>query len=108
MRAGSSPSSLAYYLDGVKTALKKGANVNTKGQYGWTGLMEAARNNHNSVVGLLLKTPNIDVNLKDKRGISALHHAVKSKNIEGLKLLLNFPTIDVNFVDPDYGSTLVS
>ena len=64
-------------------------------------------NNHNSVVALLLNTPNIDVNLKnDYRDYygnygfhNALQGAVRRENIEALKLLLNVPNIDVNIVD---------
>jgi len=95
-------------LEGVKDALQKGANVNTKGKNGWTGLMQGVYNSHNSVVELLLKTPNIDVNLRNKKGMSALHLAVW-KNVENLavwkndnealKLLLNVPNIDVNLKD---------
>ena len=62
-------------LEGVKAALKSGTNVNTKNDYGQTGLIWAVRNNHNSVVDLLLSTPNIDVNLKDNKGGCALHLA---------------------------------
>ena len=96
-------------LEGVKAALQRGIDVNTKGEYGaygeyglqWTGLMWAVTENHNSVVELLLKTPNIDVNQKDDEGCCALHLAVSSKNIEALKLLLSVPNIDVNIVDTD-------
>ena len=56
-------------LEGVKAALQRGADVNTKDGDGFTGLIRAVRNNHNSVVELLLKTPNIDVNLKDRRAM---------------------------------------
>merc|ERR1712130_497879 len=84
-------------LEEVKDALQRGIDVNT-GEKGRTGLMWAVRNNHNSVVELLLKTPNIDVNLKDDRGYCALHHAVWKKNNEALKLLLNVPSLDVNIV----------
>jgi len=84
--------------EGVKAALKSGTDVNTKGEYGWTGLMWAVINNHNSVVALLLNTPNIDVNQKDNQGRCALHWAVTWENIEALKLLLNAPNIDVNIV----------
>ena len=103
-------------LEGVKAALKSGANVNTKDEdedkvededghinpvrpYGMTGLMWAVAKRHNSMVELLLKTPNIDVNLRSKRGECALHHAVIEKNNEALKLLLNVPNINVNIVD---------
>jgi len=91
-------------LEEVKDALQRGADVNTKDEFGRTGLMEAVRNKHNSVVELLLKTPNIDVNLKDDRGSCALHLAVR--NNDALKLLLNVPNIDVNIVDGDCWSVL--
>ena len=45
-------------LEGVKAALQCGGDVNTD-ENGWTGLMRAVHKNHNSVVELLLKTPNI-------------------------------------------------
>merc|ERR1712045_352576 len=62
--------------------------------------MWAVSLNHNSVVDLLLKKPNIDVNLKsESSGFCALHCAVFSQNSDGLKMLLNVPNIDVNTVD---------
>ena len=110
-------------LEGVKAALQSGVDVNTKGELGRTGLIEAVRNNHSSVVELLLKTPNIDVNqkafFKDKGGWSALHSAVArvtrvskvtrvtSNDVEVLKLLLNVPNIDMNIEDNDGESPLV-
>jgi len=93
-------------LEGVKAALKSGTDVNTKGEYGWTGLMWAVIYNHNSVVALLLNTPNIDVNQKDNQGRCALHWAVTWENIEALKLLLNAPNIDVNIVTNNGKSAL--
>ena len=86
-------------LEGVKAALQRGDDVNTKVEHGWTGLMWAVVKNHNSLVELLLKTPNIDVNQKSDNGWCALYRAVGRKNIEALKLLLNFTNIDVNIVD---------
>ena len=99
-------------LEGVKAALKRGDDVNTKDEYGWTGLIWTVkwnpyRNtwNHNSVVDLLLNTPNIDVNLtmtSDEHWClewSALHWALQANNNEAFKLLLDVPTIDVNVVD---------
>ena len=88
-------------LEGVKAALQSGADVNTRDEAGETGLMQATAGNHNSVVELLLNTPNIDVNLKSIWGRCALHCAVRSKNNEALKLLLDVPNIDVNIVDSD-------
>ena len=37
-------------LEEVKAALQRGADVNTKDEHGWTGLMEAVFDNHNSVI----------------------------------------------------------
>ena len=96
-------------FEGVKDALEAGADVNTKGEYGWTGLMWAVMNNHNSVVDLLVKTPNIDVNLKGDSGLSfaltlAVAHIIENNiepGIEVLKLLLNVPNINVNSVTDD-------
>ena len=79
--------------------------------------MAAVTNNHNSVVELLLRTPNIDVNKKDGLGLCALHTAVSCAQVvktwrrtveynEAVKLLLNVPNIDVNIVDPE-GRTAV-
>jgi len=86
-------------LEWVKAALQRGADVNKRGKKGWTGLMWAVMNNHNSVVELLVKTPNIDVNLKNDKGYCALHLAVWKKNNEASKLMLNVPNIDVNLKD---------
>jgi len=91
-------------LEGVKAALQSGADVNTKSEHvwndGWTGLMKAVFLKNNSVVALLLNTPNIDVNQKDNKGACALHWAVEFEQLnEVLKLLLNCPSIDVNIVD---------
>ena len=93
-------------MEGVKAALKNGTDVNTMDEDGYTGLMLAISFNHNSVVELLLKTPNIDVNQKNYWGAFALNNAVYNSNIEALKLLLDLPSIDVNIVD-NYGNSLV-
>jgi len=94
-------------LERVKTALQSGDDVNTKDEDGWTGLMWAVSLNHNSVVDLLLKKPNIDVNLKsESSGFCALHCAVFSQNSDGLKMLLNVPNINVNIMDNQGWSAL--
>ena len=93
-------------MEGVKAALQSGADVNTEDEFGEIGLMGAVIYNHNSVVALLLNTPNIDVNQKDNQGRCALHWAVTWENIEALKLLLNAPNIDVNIVTNNGKSAL--
>jgi len=95
-------------LEEVKAALQRGDDVNTKDKYGWTELISAVLFNHNSVVALLLNTPNIDVNIVDRHGESALHWAVNEYNEynETLKLLLNVPNLDVNIVNNSGESAL--
>ena len=68
--------------------------------------MHAVRYKNNSVVALLLETPNIDVNQKDDKGRSALHQSVTCGNNEALGLLLNASGIDVNIVDKKGRSAL--
>merc|ERR1711971_1155296 len=96
-------------LEWVKAAFQRGVDVNEKDKDGWTGLMGALHYNHNSVVALLLNTPNIDVNWKSDLTTYAMHNAqcalhlavckrLSSKTNEALKLLLKVPTIDVNIV----------
>ena len=67
-------------LEGVKAALTNGSDVNSKDEYGRTGLIWALQNNNNSVVELLLNTPNIDVNLKSDGGDFPLWSAGNRKN----------------------------
>ena len=93
-------------LERVKAALQRGEDVNTKGEYGSTGLIQAVSRKHNSVVALLLNTPNIDVNQKDNEGRCALHWAFTWENIEAVKLLLNAPNIDVNILDNNGASAV--
>ena len=88
-------------LEGVGGALQSGVDVNTNDESGKTGLMWAVKNKHNSVVELLIKTPNIDVNQKDGFGRSALHWAMVENNCEALKLLLDVPGIDLTIVGRD-------
>ena len=87
-------------LEGVKAALKNGADVNRKDEDGFTGLIWAVRDIDDiDAMKLLLDVPSIDMNIKNNLGESALHLAVVEDNIEGLKLLLDVPSIDVNIVD---------
>jgi len=68
--------------------------------------MRAVRLKHNSVVALLLNTPN----WKSEDGWSALHSAVNWENIDGLKLLLSHPSITaliINQKDNYHGRTPV-
>merc|ERR1712130_591908 len=99
-------------LEGVKAALQSGHDVNTMDEDGYTGLMRAVFENHNSVVELLLRTPNIDVNIigysadreSDNYGYwNAVHWAVIENNIEVLKLLLSHPSLTALTLNSKFG-----
>ena len=57
-----------YDLEAVKSALQSGADVDMVGEHGWTALIWAVARNQNSVLSLLLSSPNIDVNLRTNNG----------------------------------------
>ena len=78
-------------LEGVKAALQRGADVNTRDNKGQSALHGAVRSSCIDALELLLSHTNIDVNIVGNDGESAVHHAVEKNNIEALKLLLNHP-----------------
>ena len=105
-------------LEGVRAALERGVDVNSKDEQGWTGLMKAVENDHDSVVELLLQCPTLsfldicyagdlervkaalqngtDVNTKDENGRTGLMRAVDNNHYSVVELLLKTPNIDVN------------
>ena len=88
----------------ARAALARGEDVNSKDSDGWTALMLAVGNNHNSIVKLLLDQPAVDVNMKDDFGWTALHCAAYKSNAEGARMLLlhkNFNSANVTDIDGD-------
>ena len=105
-------------LEGVRAALERGVDVNSKDEQGLTGLMRAVENDHDSVVELLLQCPTLsfldicyagdlervkaalqngtDVNTKDENGRTGLMRAVDNNHYSVVELLLKTPNIDVN------------
>ena len=84
----------------MKTALKKGEDVNSKDEAKKTGLMWAMINQHHSIVSLILEQPTVDLNCVDNNGRTALHKAAISGNVRGLRLLLADPRrVDLNCTD---------
>ena len=80
-------------LEGLRAALASGQDINSYDGAGWTGLMRALWQGHNSVVELLLSQPSLDVNASNNYGITALHWASASNNVTGLRLLLADPRL---------------
>ena len=89
-------------LEEVRKALEAGADANTTGgPFSSTCLMEAARNNHDEVVALLLSSPGIQVNAKDldwrtNEDWTALHFACGYGCLASLSKLLAAPGLKLN------------
>ena len=75
-------------IEGARSAIESGADLNVRSPDGKTPLMYALWNNQNSVVELLMQNDNVDVNCEDNEGATALHHAVDVDNGEGARMLL--------------------
>jgi len=74
-------------VEAVRSALKKGADVNARSKYGSTSLHYASNNGYENIVRLLLEN-RADVSLKSRGGLTALHYAALGgyKNIAQLLL----------------------
>ena len=97
-------------LEGVKAALQRGADVNTRDNKGQSALHGAVRSSCIDALELLLSHTNINVNVVGNDGESAVHHAVDKNNIEALKLLLNHPgltALTLNQKDNKFGEAPV-
>ena len=70
----------------VEYAIKNGADVNAKDNYGRTALHWASRDDHLEIVKILL-AHGADVNAKDNDGWTALHLASRDDHLEISKLL---------------------
>ena len=91
----------------VRSALARGEDVNNKDSDGWTALMSAVRESHNSIVKLLLDQPGVKTNEKNIHGCTALHKAAYSNNREAARMLLLHPTIDSANAKDNDGETAV-
>ena len=89
----------------VRAALARGEDVNYTNPGGWTALMNAVENKHNSIVKLLLDQPAVDVNVKNNDGRTALHYAAVFNNAEGARMLLLHKDINSANVTNNNGYT---
>ena len=62
-------------VEGVREALRRGVDFNTRGSYNNTGLIMAACGGHEEVVEVLLAQPGVDVNCRGGASHTALHYA---------------------------------
>lgn len=81
-------------VEEAKQALVDGQDPNERDlDDGCTGLMLAVHNEHNDIVELLLKQPELDINSVEKIGDTALHVAGYSGNLWAVKKLVSDPRI---------------
>lgn len=80
----------------VKFLLKHGADVNTRNDMGSTPLHLAVRENHQTIITILLDFDKTDVNAKDLAKMTPLHLAVTNGRAEIVKDLLESKKADVN------------
>ena len=69
--------------------------------------MKAVKNNHNSIVRLLLEQPPVDLNCTCYHGFTALHLAATLGNAEGVRLLLADPRLNTVNLKDESGRTPV-
>lgn len=74
-------------IDWVKDLVRKGADVNAKGEYDYTPSHWAAHLRREQIFGFLLSS-GADVGARDEDGYTPLHIAVKSRNESIVKRLL--------------------
>ncbi|CAL4059451.1 unnamed protein product [Meganyctiphanes norvegica] len=85
----------------VSNALRSGADINYRGDFGATALLVAAHWGHEDVVDKLLQVPGIDVNLPNSNGWTPLHGACYRGNAEPVRQLLEHKNINVNLQAKD-------
>ncbi|XP_071084670.1 ankyrin repeat domain-containing protein 2-like isoform X2 [Haliotis cracherodii] len=80
----------------VKQILAAGrADINSRGEVGWTPVMEAALGGHRDVVELLV-SEGADVSLVDEDGDNILHWACWGGDVETVKFVLSLHVVDIN------------
>ena len=92
-------------IDVILEKLEGGFDINTVDSGGRTLLMEAAINNNNVLLELLLSN-GADPNIREEKNWTALHFAVQNYDLVSSKLLLENGA-DVNAQDA-YGNNVIS
>ena len=93
-------------LKEVEDAIKAGANVNAKTQFGVTALMLAAQNHRDHDVVATLINNGADINAGDQSGFAALGRAVVSNNLKAITALIK-AGVDVNARDKGGDTVLI-
>ena len=73
---------------GVRAALARGEDVNSRDADDNTGLMYAISRGHNEIVKFLVEQPTVDLNCTSREGNTALHIAADVDNVEAVRMLL--------------------
>ena len=81
-------------VEGTKTVLAQGVDINARNNYGWTALMHAARLGNSELTRILLEH-GADINAQNEDGWTALMRAALKGDVATVKVLLDHGA-DVN------------
>ena len=76
-------------LVGVRAALARGEDVNSRDGDDYTGLIYSISGGHNEIVKFLVEQPTVDLNCTSREGNTALHIAADVDNVEVVRMLLD-------------------
>eukprot|EP00732_Lithocolla_globosa_P001299 Lithocolla_globosa_v1_NODE_619_length_3582_cov_6.544088.p1 type:complete len:1116 gc:universal NODE_619_length_3582_cov_6.544088:232-3579(+) len=86
--------------------IKHGARINAANDDGFTALHTASKYGVDSVVDVLLETPNINLNAITNHGQSALHLTIQEEQERIVKKLVEQAGVNLNIVDQDAATPL--
>lgn len=82
----------------VQTLVEHGANINSRDAESKTPLHIAIENQHDAIISLLLRVPEIDLSLRDKSGLSPFATALTFRNNKAAQAILDkLPTAAEQF-----------
>lgn len=73
----------------MQTLVEHGANINNRDVENKTPLHIAIENQHDAIISLLLRVPEIDLSLRDKSGLSPFATALTVRNNKAAQAILD-------------------
>lgn len=95
-------------LPTVRRLITEGVNVNARGFFKVTALMNAITGGHENVVRFLLEQPTLELNALNSGGTSALMIAARLGNVKAVQLLLTDARTDPNLLGKWGGTAMIN